>query len=116
MRILTTANQLLPLRPAGPAHADQAEHHAGEAGPEVRGPPSLRPRRLTQHRQDRGPHAAGRLPAARQRAHARRPAAVGAQLGSGGRSSASSQPPLQRLDPDPLPSLYELQIEKQKKI
>ena len=93
---------LTPSRlPAGPAHADEAQHHVGEVGSEVRRPASLRTRRLPKHRPDRPAHAAGRLPAARQRAHARRPAAVRPQLGAGGRSAAAAQPQEPGLEPEP---------------
>lgn len=83
----------------GAPHPDEAEHHAGEAGDEVQGPASLRPGRLPQHRQDSRANAAGRVPAARQRAHARRPAARGPQLGSGGGGPGASSPRQQRVDP-----------------
>lgn len=104
--------------PPGPPHSDEAEHHAGEAGPEVRGSSSLRAGRFAQHRQDSHPHAAGRVPAARQWAHARRPAALGPQFGSRGRSSSTSQPPQQRLDPGTEASastLYPWELQEWKK-
>lgn len=74
----------------GAAHADEAEHHAGEARDGVRRPSSLRPGRFSQHRQDSDAHAAGRVPAARQRANARRPAAPRSQLRPHGRSAGAS--------------------------
>lgn len=88
------------VSPPGPAHADQAEHHAGQTGSEVRGPPPLWPGRLSQHRPDSAAHAAGRVPAARQRTHARRPAALRAQLCPRGRGPAAAEPPQQGLDPE----------------
>lgn len=79
----------------GVPNTDQAQHHAGEVGSDVQRPSSLWPGRLTQHRQDSCPDAAGRLPATRQRTHARRPAVVRSQLGSRGRSPSTTQPPQQ---------------------
>ena len=65
----------LTISPTGPSHPDQAERHAGETRPEVRGAPSLWPGRFPQHRPDSFAHAAGRLSVARERAYTRRPAA-----------------------------------------
>lgn len=97
--ILNVTPDQTPCSPAsGPSHPDQVEHHAGEAGLEVRGPPSLRPGRFAQHSQDSHTHAAGRLPAARQRAHALRPVDDSSQLGTGGRSSCTTQPSQQKLE------------------
>lgn len=99
---VSTANQpYFLLLPPGAAYSDEAEHHAGETRPDVRRSSSLRARRLTQHSEDSCPHAAGWLPAARQRAHARRSAALSSQLSACGRSSASTQPPQQGLEPWP---------------
>lgn len=89
-----------PPRP-GPPHTDQAEHHAAEAGSEVWGSSSLWAGRLAQHRQDSHAHAAGRLPAACQRTHARRPAALCSELSTCWRSSPATQPPQKTIDPQP---------------
>lgn len=99
LHITLTTNHVFLLFPGSP-HADKVEHHAGEARSEVRRSPSLWAGWFTQHSQDSSAHAAGRLPAARQRAHARRPAAVGSQFSPCGRSSATVQPPQQRLEVD----------------
>lgn len=107
----TTPTSCFP--PPGPPHANEAEHHVGEVGSEVRRPSSLWAGRFTQHRQDSSAHAAGWVSAARQRTHPRRPAALRSQLGSCGRSSCTSQPPQQGLD---LGAPYPYELQKRKKI
>lgn len=72
--------------------SNKAELHVGESRHEVRGPTTLRTRRLAQYRPRGHPHAEGRLSAAGERASARRRNAERVQYSGVRRSSATSVP------------------------